>query len=34
MKGFVTLAVGNEKYYRLAENLLKSYKYKIYTSFP
>ena len=26
-KGFVTLAVGSEKYYVLAENLLKSYRY-------
>lgn len=26
MRGFVTLAVGNEKYYRLAENLLASYR--------
>lgn len=34
MKGFVTLAVGNEKYYRLAENLLKSYKYKTSDPMP
>lgn len=26
MRGFVTLAVGDEKYYKLAANLLKSYK--------
>ena len=26
-KGFVTLAVGDEKYYRLAANLLLSYRY-------
>lgn len=26
-KGFVTLAVGNERYYQLAVNLLRSYKY-------
>lgn len=25
-KGFVTLAVGDEKYFRLAANLLNSYK--------
>ena len=26
-KGFVTIATGNEEYYRLAHNLLLSYKY-------
>lgn len=34
MKGFVTLAVGDEKYYRLAVNLLKSYKYHTASSYP
>lgn len=29
MRGVVTLAVGNEKYYKQATNLLKSYKHNI-----
>ena len=27
MRGFITLAVGEQKYYELARNLLKSYKF-------
>lgn len=34
MRGFVTLAVGDEKYYKLAENLLHSYKYHTKKPFP
>ncbi len=34
MRGFVTLAVGHEKYYKLAANLLKSYKYNTAKSVP
>lgn len=34
MKGFVTLAVGDEKYYKLAVNLLKSYKYNTSNPVP
>lgn len=34
MRGFVTLAVGNEKYYKLAANLLKSYKYNTTNPVP
>lgn len=34
MRGFVTLAVGNIKYYKLAANLLKSYRYSAKTPLP
>lgn len=34
MRGIVTLAVGNEKYYRLAANLLKSYLRNTSAPFP
>lgn len=34
MRGFVTLAVGDEKYYKLAVNLLKSYKHNTKERFP
>ena len=34
MRGFVTIAVGDEKYYRLAVNLLKSYKQNAGEKFP
>lgn len=34
MRGFVTLAVGDEKYYKMAANLLKSYKYNTTKSVP
>lgn len=34
MKGFVTLAVGNKKYYKLALNLLKSYKLHTHGNIP
>lgn len=33
-KGFVTLAVGNDKYYKLAANLLLSYRYHADTVMP
>lgn len=33
-RGFVTLAVGDEKYYRLAANLLKSYRYHTNSTVP
>lgn len=33
-RGFVTLAVGNEKYYKLAANLLKSYRFHIKEQYP
>lgn len=31
-KGFITLATGKEEYYRLAENLLRSYR--LFCNFP
>lgn len=34
MRGFVTVAVGEKKYYKLAENLLKSYKYSTNEPMP
>ena len=34
MRGFVTLAVGDEKYYKLATNLLNSYKYNTKNFMP
>lgn len=34
MKGFITLAVGKEKYYKLALNLLKSYRANCSNQFP
>ena len=33
-KGFVTLAVGDERYYKLAFNLLLSYRYHNKSSIP
>lgn len=33
-KGFVTLAVGHERYYKLAANLLKSYRLRVREHYP